>query len=149
MAAMAENEVILAFQKPLSPQDLGTCLTEVLKYVLYTKNQIPLPYDQLLRTTACACAAAESQGCESKSADASKSKGILCHKKLLQEKLKKLGKVLSILQCACCVAGSSFLEVVVILGATIVSPKAVYRVVIDGGLVREDASPLCGDNLRR
>ena len=146
---MAAREVTLALQQPLCPQDLGISLSEVLKYVLYTRNQIPLPYDQLLKAKT--AASIKSQGKESGyfTAAPSKPQATSWQEKRFHDKIQKLQSLLSSFQCVCAKAGSSVREVIFVLGATLVSPKTTYRIVIDDALVRKDASSLTGENLRR
>ena len=142
------KEVTVTFKQILHPKNLATCLSEIVKYVLYTKSQIPLPYDQLVKDkllqepTRKAAASLQEDGDR-------KPPVISGQAKRLQDRVKKLQQHISCIQSMCLDAGSSIQEMVVILGSTLVSPKEVYRVKIERGLVTGPAAVLAQDNLTR
>lgn len=142
------KEVTVTIKQILHPKNLATCLSEIVKYVLYTKSQIPLPYDQLVKDkplqeqTQKAAASLQEDGDR-------KAPVIYGQAKRLQDRVKKLQQHIACIQSTCLDAGSSIQEMAVILGATLVSPKEVYRVKIESGLVTGSAAVLAQDNLTR
>ena len=142
------KEVTVTIKQILHPKNLATCLSEIVKYVLYTKSQIPQPYDQLVKDkplqeqTRKAAASLQEDGDR-------KPPVIHGQAKRLQDRVKKLQQHIACIQSTCLDAGSSIQEMVVILGATLVSPKEVYRVKIESGLVTGSAAVLAQDNLTR
>ena len=142
------KEVTVTIKQILHPKNLATCLSEIVKYVLYTKSQIPLPYDQLVKDkplqeqTQKAAASLQEDGDR-------KAPVIYGQAKRLQDRVKKLQQHIACIQSTCLDAGSSIQEMAVILGATLVSPKEVYRVKIASGLVTGSAAVLAQDNLTR
>ena len=142
------KEVTVTIKQILHPKNLATCLSEIVKYVLYTKSQIPLPYDQLVKDkplqeqTQKAAASLQEDGDR-------KPPVIHGQAKRLQDRVKKLQQHIACIQSTCLDAGSSIQEMVVILGATLMSPKEVYRVKIESGLVTGSAAVLAQDNLTR
>ena len=135
---------IIAFKQRLQPQHLGSCLTEVLKYVLYTKGQVPLPYEQLLKTKA-----AGKSWQDTKASGTCGSSKSSWKAKRFRDRLDKLQQLFSTVQSACSAGGSTIREAVIILGGTLVSPKAVYRIEIEGEFVNKDAESLSPETLRR
>ena len=129
---MAETTV--CFHRTLHPKNLGTCLSEILKYILYAKGQIPLPYNQLVKE---------------KTMEELNDRKSSRQAKRFWERVKKLQQCLSCIHSMCSEAGPSIQEMVVILGGTLVSPKEVYQVKIEAGLVNNDTSELSQDNLTR
>ena len=142
------KEVTVTFKQILHPQNLATCLSEIVKYVLYTKSQIPLPYDQVVKNRLLQEQIQKAAASLQEDGDR-KPPVISGQAKRLQDRVKKLQQHISCIQSTCLDAGSSIQEMVVILGATLVSPKEVYRVKIERGLVTGPAAVLAQDNLTR
>ena len=142
------KEVTVTFKQILDPQNLATCLSEIVKYVLYTKSQIPLPYDQLVKDkplqeqTQKAAASLQEDGDRDPPVTSGQAKR-------LQDRVNTLQQHISCIRSMCLDAGSSIQEMLVILGATLVSPKEVYRVKVENGLITESAAVLAQDNLTR
>lgn len=142
------KEVTVTFKQILHPQNLATCLSEIVKYVLYNKSQIPLPYDQLVKDkplqehTQKAAASLREDGDREPPVTSGQAKR-------LQDRVKTLQQHISCIRSMCLDAGSSIQEMLVILGATLVSPKEAYRVKIENGLITESAAVLAQDNLTR
>lgn len=142
------KEVTVTFKQILHPQNLATCLSEIVKYVLYNKSQIPLPYDQLVKDkplqehTQKAAASLREDGDREPPVTSGQAKR-------LQDRVKILQQHISCIRSMCLDAGSSIQEMLVILGATLMSPKEVYRVKIENGLIIESAAVLAQDNLTR
>lgn len=133
----AMNETTVSFHQTLHPRNLGTCLSEILKYVLYVKGQIPLPYNQLVKEKT------------SEELNHWKSYMLSRREKRFWERVKKLQQCLSCIHSMCSEAGPSIQEMVVVLGGTLVSPKEVYKVKIETGLVDSNTAVLSQENLTR
>ena len=139
-ASMAES---VAFQQTLRPENLGTCVTEVLKYVLYSNNQIPFPYEQLMK------AKAGPGGTPLELSGSRAMPKMTWREKKLDERVRKLQQLLSNVHSICSKSGATLKEVVIILGGTLISPKMVYRITVLEGLVSEEAVLTSQENLKR
>ena len=132
---MAER---INFQQSLNSKSLAVCLTEILKYVLYMKAQIPQPCDQLLR-----------QHRDTKSSERKPTLVLPWREKQLQARLERLQYTLSNLHTMCTECGEGLTEMAIVLGATLVHPNTVVRVKLEAGLLSGSAPCLAQGNLKR
>lgn len=131
----------IVFHHALNSRALAVCLAEILNYVLYTKAQIPLPVDQLLKHGAYNPSAQPVTLPEKRPSS--------WKEKQLQDRLDRLQQLLNNLQAMCTACGKDVKEMAIVLGTTLIHPSAAIRISLETGLLGSSAPALAQDNLKR